>query len=951
MEPARVALDGTEPEPAEGGDGATRDHPSGPAPSSDLGSTAAIIGRSRELAAVAAFAHADASHGGLVLSGDPGIGKTTLWQATAALARAGGLRVLSARPAETETRLSYATLTDLLDGVADEALPALPAPQRRALQVALLRADVPDTPPEPRAIAVGLLNALRALAAREPLMVAIDDVHWLDASSAEALTFAARRLGDEPIRFLLARRPGTVSPLERALADRGLMHLDVGPLSAGATRRILYDRLGLVLPRRVLRRVFEAAHGNALFALELGRTLVGRDPAKLDDDVRVPDEVEDLLGTRIAGLPASVRRVLLAVALSADLRPSQLVEVAGPNAIAAAEEAGVLVIGTDRVRPSHPLLAAAAKAASADDERRELHRSLAGVVGEEERRVRHLALAASRPDTRLAARVAAAASGAAAHGRTEDAVELADEALRLTPATAACRAEHVLALGEYLLVAGEPQRVEDLLAPELARLPPGSARARAHLLLAHESRLPISHVSECETHLQRALAESTDDPALRATVMARIARYAAVVRVERIAEAEATALEALPAAEVAGQKVLHEVVRGLSWARSLRGQPLDDLVERYRPQPGDSAPLSRMLEWIAAEQLVSRGQLKPAERLMRRQLELAEERGEAWSSVRLRLGLCELHLRAGNWGEALRLLDEWAQSAERELLTAPASERCHALLALGRGEAPEAERWAVAAIAESEAKGLGWDRLEALRVRGVAALLGHQPALAAVSLRAVWDHTEREGVEEPGAFPVAPDLVEALAELGERDEAAAVTVRLRALAEAQSHPWALVSTARCAALVRLVSGTFDPEAAEQLAQAAAGYDALGLRFDGARTLLVLGRTARRHRKWGVARGWLEQATASFEALGSPGWAEQARSELARVGARRPSVSGSLTPAEGRVAELAASGRSNKEIAGELFVGVHTVEVHLSHVYAKLGIRSRTQLANRLVGRA
>ena len=153
---------------------------------------------------------------------------------------------------------------------------------------------------------------------------------------------------------------------------------------------------------------------------------------------------------------------------------------------------------------------------------------------------------------------------------------------------------------------------------------------------------------------------------------------------------------------------------------------------------------------------------------------------------------------------------------------------------------------------------------------------------------------------------------------------------------AQRHPWGLVSAGRCTALLN-----HEPEAAEEIA---AAYERLGLPFDRARTLLALGRVARRRRRWGLARRLLEAATAAFRALGSDGWAEDARSELDRVGGRRATPPGELTPSEQRVVELATRGLSNKEIARELVVSVHTVGRHLSHSYAKLGVRSRSQLA-------
>lgn len=228
-------------------------------------------------------------------------------------------------------------------------------------------------------------------------------------------------------------------------------------------------------------------------------------------------------------------------------------------------------------------------------------------------------------------------------------------------------------------------------------------------------------------------------------------------------------------------------------------------------------------------------------------------------------------------------------------------------------------------------------------------MVAHKPAQTADSLRAVWEHTRREGVDEPGVFPVAPELVEALAELGELGQALAVTDRLRQLAEQQEHPWGLATAKRCDAVVRLASAPYDEHAAATLAQAADDYDKLGLRFDAARSLLSLCRAQRRLKKWAGARDSLEGAVAAFDELGSVGWAELARSELVRVGGRRPTPSGELTSAERRTVELAAEGLSNKEIAQALYVAVNTVEVHLSHAYAKLGVRSRTQLAQRLAG--
>jgi DNA-binding NarL/FixJ family response regulator len=285
-------------------------------------------------------------------------------------------------------------------------------------------------------------------------------------------------------------------------------------------------------------------------------------------------------------------------------------------------------------------------------------------------------------------------------------------------------------------------------------------------------------------------------------------------------------------------------------------------------------------------------------------------------------------------------------SAEAALLHWPMYERCRALHAAGTGLPDDARRWAAEATERARATGVVWDQLEAQRAMGIAELLAREPGRATELLREVWEHTEREGVRDPGAFPVAPELVEALVACDELAEAWAVTARLKELAEQQDHPWARVTARRCASVAALALG-HDEEAVAALEQSAAEYGRLGLRFDAARSLLALGQALRRSRKWGAARDTLELATVAFDELGSSGWAAEARSELDRVGARRPSQVGELTSTELRVAEFAVQGLTNKQIAQALVVTVSTVEFHLSNTYAKLGIRSRAQLAGRL----
>ncbi|HET7049349.1 MAG TPA: AAA family ATPase [Solirubrobacteraceae bacterium] len=914
-----------------------------------LSATPQVVGREPELGVLRRHFEAGASGRALMITGGAGIGKTTLWEAGIDRARELGYRVLVARPSSAEARLSFAALIDLFETVDAETLATVAAPQRSALEVALLRAQPTGIAPEPHAISLGLLNGLRMLATGGPVLIAVDDVQWLDPPSADALAFAARRVKDQPVAFLLARRPGSAIALEQTLRLWELKRLDVGPLGFAASRRLLSDRLGLVLPRQYLRRVVQATLGNPLFVLEVGRAVLDRGAPQVGDDIPVPAGVEELLDTRVGRLAPALRRLLLAVALSADLVVDELAAVVGVQAVEDAVDAGLLVVDGTRARPAHPLFAAAAKERSRPSERRGLHQALAGVTADRELRALHLALATERPDPELGATLAAAAREASARGDRHQAVLLAEHALRLTPPGSAQRVENLLALAGDLETAGELGRMTELLVPELDSLPSGGARARALLMFAESDH--IRAADEYDRHLDLALAETADEPGLRAQALAAKVTNAAAASVCRLAEAESWASEALPGARRAGPEAERTVLYALGWASAMRGRSIDDLCERFRAASDAAFYIAHSPVRVAAQRLVWRGEVTRARVELTRLLALADERGEPSSYALQRLHLCELELRAGGFKEASRLLDEWAESSEGQLLNFPMYERCRALLAAGRGLAEDVEGWVDRAIAAAERDAVRWDWLEALRARGIAALLEQDPARAARTLRPVWEHTSREGVDDPGVFPVAPELVEGLAELGEADEALEVTARLQRLSDEQQHPWGLATARRCRAAIQLGAAPYDEQAAAALVAAAEDYARLGLRFDHARSLLSLGRAQRRMKQWGAARESLRAAVAAFEEQGSSGWARRASSELDRVGARRPRRTGELTASEREIVELAAKGRSNKEIAQALSIAVHTVEVHLSRAYAKLGIHSRAQLAERLSVRA
>ena len=403
----------------------------------------AVIGRDGELDFVEGFL--DEIGGGptaLVLLGEPGIGKTILWQVGVDAARSRFECVLTCRAVEAEAALSFAGLSELFgDALVDVGDSLLP-PRRRSLEVALLLAEPGEGPPDQLAIVLAVHDLLGVLAERGPVLLAVDDAQWLDPASVGILEVALKRLHDDPVGLLVTvrRSKGGAIPLglERSLPEERLTSLSVGPLSLGALHRLLSKRLGLELTRSELARLQDVSGGNPYFALELGRELV-RTPATLaaGRSLRVPESLRELLGGRLAQLPADVADVLLEV--SALARPTvELVAAAHGDlelvrdAISVADREEIVELDDSRVRFAHPLLASICYERAPVWKRRAVHRALAAVVTDLEERARHLALAAEGPDVAVASELDRAAEQAAGRGATAAAADLCELAAGLT---------------------------------------------------------------------------------------------------------------------------------------------------------------------------------------------------------------------------------------------------------------------------------------------------------------------------------------------------------------------------------------------------------------------------------------------------------------------------------------------------------------------------------------
>jgi DNA-binding CsgD family transcriptional regulator len=912
-----------------------------------------IVGRDEELAVVAGFlADTDSLPRLLLIEGEPGIGKTTVWRQAIEEGRAAGYRVLTARPGRSEAQLAFAALTDLLEDSLDDVLPALPPPQARALRVALLLDDPGPRPADSRFVAAALLGSLRHLAGQGSLLVAIDDIQWLDPSSAAALEFALHRLTDDAVAISVALRTGEGSTLPLSVPaggdDARTVQLTLRPLTLGALHRILVSRLGLALPRLALRRVTEVSGGNPFFALELGRALQERGLRPgLHDPVPVPDTLAELLGGRLSALPAETREALLVAALASEPTVPLVAQVVGADGweqLRAAADRGVIAFEGERVHFSHPLVASTVEAEADLDRRRTAHARLATVVSDPIARARHLALSHASAEHEIADVLAEASAQAARRGASADAAELADHARRLTP-----HDDRALACGRLvdaarkLAAAGDAARALAILTEAIGAFPPGPQRARLRSELVEIEQNSKTGVEQLRT----ALAEAAPDLSLLAIIQDQLARWLRFA--EDIPRAEASARDAVALAERAGDPALvARAVGTLSLLRYDGGHGIDDeLLDRLLNLDAlaDLDPFDARPSVCVARQLVWAGRHEEARPLLeglREELQGRDDAAEA--STLWYLSLVELF--AGRWSLASDYSERCELFEEQSGVDPMGSTLwCRAMAMAHQGQGQVARRYARRAIELSEQTGERAFVAEGHGVLGFLALSeGHAPEAREALLlwREVWART---GVLEPAKWLFGPDEVEACVALGELGAAEAALDPWEQRAQELDRAHVLAQAARGRALIAAAEGDLS-KASAQIERALAEHARNRVPFHEARTYLALGSIERRRRHRRAARAALERALAEFERLGAPLWALQARAELARVGGRAPSR-GKLTPTELKVAELVAEGLATKEVAARLFVSPRTVDGHLAHIYAKLGVRSRTDLAHRL----
>ena len=922
--------------------------------------TSAELSRPTELHAVADFlAAAQSGPAGLVVEGEAGIGKTTLWFDALERARRLGFRVLSAHVDEAETVLAFAAVGDLFGDLEPSVFDHLPALQRLAVDRALLRAEADTHVTDQRVAAAAFASVVDTLALDGPVLIAVDDVQWLDPSSRTVLSFGARRFRGA-VGILVTERadPGrdTTRSWLRLGQDGEAAKVRLGPLSLGALNTAVTTKLGRALPRPVMTRILEISGGNPFYALELARNVTG---GPMPAEPPLPETLTELVRARLGRLDDDVRSVLLAIACAAaptiDLvaRVDQTSAQTVVRLLESVETDGTVAIVGNRVRFAHPLLARGIYTDATPAKRRAMHRALGELEAEPELRARHLALATATKDDATLAALDAAADSARTRGAPAAAAELLDLAIGLGGDKPWRR---VRAAGDHFQ-AGSTDHAENLLTSLVDELRPGMLRAIALNLLAAVRIYDNNFVTAIDL-LTRAVEDARDVPPVLVQTLLNLsfsqghgafgvgsdptARFEGVMHNAReaVAVAEKTGIPA-----VESQALSHWVM-----AQFMHGYGIDEhSLQRALATESHDTDVPIPFSASACDALIATctGRLDEARDKMTAVRRRCQDRGADRNMLNALSYSALVEMWSGNLTEAAAFSGDAVERAQQLgsgavdviALSIRAAVFAHAgraddaladadvaLAAAYACDAPRMAEWPLMA------KGF----LELSQGRSADALATLEPLIARFDLV--------PGTEILLSWYL-PNAVEAMISLDRLDDALPLIETLERDGAALDRPWLLAAGARCRAM--WLAATGDVTAATEMAQRAlAEHARTPMRFERARTVLLLGKLHRRRRQKDAAQRALAEALSEFEQIGAPLWANQVRAEQARTNVRNSDAT-QLTSTESRVAELAAQGMKNKDIAAVLFVQPKTVEHYLSRVYDKLGVRSRVELVRRL----
>jgi DNA-binding CsgD family transcriptional regulator len=879
--------------------------------------------------------------GTLVLRGGPGVGKTTLLQY--AVDAAPDLQVSGIVGVESEISMEFGGLHQLLVPFLP-LMKDLPPPQRGALRVAF--GQVTGPPPERFLVGLATLTLLSRAAEEQPLLCVIDDAHWLDPESIQVLGFVARRLYADRVGLI-----GATNELFRQEISQQLPIINVDGLPDAAARDLLSSVVGGTLNAQAIGRILADTRNNPLALVELGTEytadqLSGR--AALPEPLPLGQRLQEHFLRQVRSLPPDAQAFVLLAAADPEGERGQLWRAAAQAGIdpdaASAETAGrgVLEFPGRSVRFRYPLLRSAAYHGATAADRRRAHHAL-GEAGRSELRTWHRATAALAPDEELAAELQHTAERAGARGGYAARAALLRRSADLTPDDAR-RAEREVALAGSRLMAGDPAGAQSVLGGALPRLTSAVARGRARRLEG-AIRFAQGNAADAARILasaSRALAH--DDRMARDTMLEALeaAIWAGPVQTREIARAAA----ALPRVSGAAPSVSDLLLEGYS-ARFTLGYQAS--VRPFRAAVtallADDLDPAVGLRWFALGAAAA-GSLWDDQAtfdLSDRWANMARGAG-AFTTLPVALGFHALSdAMAGHFREADT---RWAMM--REVLTetlGPAvlgvNSRSNGVLLAYRGHVTEARATALAQVRESADRGQGGPADIGRYIVAMADLFGGDYESAMSSALTV--------IEDDPAYTAEgtlPELIEAAVRAGDREVAATACKTLSERALAAGTPWALGLRARCEAL--LADG---PDAEGRYLEALSQLKRCRMAVDLARAHLLYGQWLRRAKRRREARSELRTAHDMFAVMGADRFAEQAAAELRATGerarARTPLTAVDLTPQEARIADLAAAGASNGEIAAQLFISPSTVDYHLRKVFRKLNLTSRTQLAARL----
>ena len=904
-----------------------------------------LLGRRSECAAldeVVASARAGQSRA-LVLRGDAGVGKSALLEYLAS--HASGCTVARAAGVESEMELAYAGLQQLCAPFLDR-LERLPGPQRDALGTAFGVRD--GDAPNRFLVGLAVLSLLSDVAEDRPLVCIVDDAQWLDAASAQALAFVARRLGVESVGLVFAvREPSGQQRFE------GLPELAVGGLDDRDAHELLATVVTGPLDERVRDRLVAETRGNPLALLELPRGLTPAELAGgfwLSEGRALPGRIEQSFTERLAPLPPSTRLLLL-VAAAEPLGDPVLVWRAaaelgiGPDAAAPAAAAGLVDFGA-QVRFDHPLVRSAVKRAATPEERQRVHRALAQATDADidpDRRAWHLAHATAGLDEDVAAELERSADRAKARGGLAAGAAFHERAVELTPDPRR-RAQRALLAAKAKHRAGANDGALRLLAVAKAGPLDELEQARAQLLYAQITFAMTRGRDAPPLLLEAAKRLEPLDPRLaRETYLEAFAAAFSADRLVRGGDAREVATAVLGADWEPATRACDLLLDGLALLTCegyVAGAPaLKVALRAFRQEP-----LSEEDElhwtWLACRIARALADDEAWDELTSRHLELARRAG-AFSALPVALtDRVLVELFGGRIGEAMSLAAE--SDAVVEATGSHLALRTSIVLANWRGRDADAVALIEAHRQDVLRRGEGlWlsanDWGSAIRYNGLGR---YEDALAAAERAADAAH----GLGPP--ILLLAELIEAAARSGQAERATGPLAQLAEIAHTADTDWALGTHARAAALLAegATAERLYREAIERLSQ-------LRTRATLARAHLLYGEWLRREHRRVDAREQLRVAHTMLSDMGMEAFAERARRELLATGetVRKRTVEtlDDLTPQESQVVRLAADGQTNPEIGAQLFLSPRTVEWHLTKAFGKLGISSRKELPSAL----